>query len=189
MAVGIVLGVALGGRLQNLGDATFTLWPLLLAGLVVQASAGFVGENSTIANALVLASYVLLLAFALANVRLIGMGVIAIGIVLNFVPIAANAGMPVRTSAIVAAGIAEEDEIERIDFGNKRHLERPDDRFTILGDIIPVPIAEEVLSFGDLVMSVGVAAVLVRLLRGGGGGTGKRIRRERQRTSASPGIG
>jgi hypothetical protein len=52
-----------------------------------------------------------------------------------------------------------------LDFGSKRHLETADDRMTVLGDIVPVPVAEEVLSFGDLAMSVGVATVLVNLLR------------------------
>ena len=66
---------------------------------------------------------------------------------------------------LVSSIIVEREQIPALDFGSKRHLETEDDRLTVLGDIIPVPVAEEVLSFGDLAMSVGVAAVLVNLLR------------------------
>lgn len=160
---GTVIGLLAGGSPKNLGNASFRLWPLLLAGLVTQGSAGLGGERWAVP--LVLASYVLLLAFAGANVRLVGMALVFVGVAMNSVTIAANGGMPVRGEAIVAAGIADWDELHRIDFGTKRHLAGPEDRLMVLSDIIPVPVAKEVLSFGDLVMSVGVADVLVHLLR------------------------
>jgi hypothetical protein len=92
------------------------------------------------------------------------MAVIAVGIALNALVITVNSGMPVRRDAIVAAGIADDRAIDDIDFGTKRHLEEPDDRLMFLGDIIPVPVLEEVLSFGDLVLAVGVADVLASLM-------------------------
>jgi hypothetical protein len=109
---------------------------------------------------------VLLLCFCVLNLRHAGMGVVFVGIALNLVVMGLNGGMPVRAEAIVAAGIttASED-VEALDFGTKRHLETEADLLPVLGDIIPVPVAGEVLSFGDLAMSVGVAAVLVNLLR------------------------
>jgi hypothetical protein len=105
------------------------------------------------------------------------MGVVFVGIALNVLVIGVNGGMPVRDDAIVAAGIVPREEIDALDFGSKRHRETDDDRLTVLGDIVPVPFAEEVLSFGDLAMSVGVATVLANLLR-----------KQRRRVS-SPGEG
>jgi hypothetical protein len=167
IAVAVVAGVALGllrgGSITRLGEASFRFWPLLAVGVAVQAAAAFVTRAGV---ALVLLSYVVLLVYAAANYRHVGMGVVFVGIALNLLVIAANGGMPVRASAIVAAGIVDHHaEVHTLDFGSKRHLKTDDDRLTWLGDVIPVPVATEVLSFGDLVMAVGIADVLAHLLR------------------------
>lgn len=162
IVAGVVIGLALGGRFDSLGEASFRLWPLLIVGVVVQGAASFTADGAV---PLILASYALLLLFTITNLQHAGMGVVFVGIAMNLVVIGANDGMPVRDDAIVAAGIVDYEEIPSLDFGAKRHLETPDDRLTFLGDIIPVPVAEEVLSFGDLAMSVGVATVLAGLLR------------------------
>ena len=165
IAAGVVIGLVRGGRLANLGDAAFRLWPLLIVGIAVQGAAAFTGDRG-VGVALILLSYVLLIAFCGLNLRHAGMGVVLVGIALNLVVMGLNGGMPVRRDAIVAAGITSSfDEVEGLDFGTKRHLETDADRLVVLGDIIPVPVAGEVLSFGDLAMSVGIAAVLVNLLR------------------------
>ncbi len=161
---GVLVGAATGGRIANLGEAPFRIWPTLVAGIVLQIAAGAITGAPGLA--LVLASYALLLAFAAANLARVGMGLVLVGIAMNLVVIAVNGGMPVRARAIVAAGIAERREIPTIEFGSKRHLERRDDRLTFLGDIIPVAVGPgEVLSFGDLVMAVGIADVIVHLMR------------------------
>ena len=163
VVAGIAIGLLRGGSITRLGEASFRVWPLLVAGVVVQAAAAFA---SRAAVTLILASYVVLLVFAAVNYRHVGMGVVFVGIALNLVVIGLNGGMPVRADAIVAAGIVDrEADAATLDFGSKRHLERPDDKVTWLGDIVPVPLATEVLSFGDLVMAVGVADVLAHLLR------------------------
>lgn len=160
--VGVLVGMLRGGRFANLGEAAFRVWPLLVLGVAVQGAAAFTGEGAV---PVILVSYALLLAFCALNLTHAGMGVVFVGIALNFLVIAVNGGMPVRQDAIVAAGIASQEEVADLDFGEKRHLEDDDDRLTFLGDIVPVPVAREVLSFGDLAMSVGVAAVLANLLR------------------------
>ena len=165
IVAGVLIGLLRGGRLGNLGEAAFRLWPLLVLGIVVQGAAAFTGDTG-IGVTLILVSYVLLLAFCALNLRHAGMGVVFVGIALNLVVMGLNGGMPVRREAIVAAGITSSfEEVDGLDFGTKRHLESDDDHLTVLGDIIPVPVAGEVLSFGDLAMAVGVAAVLVNLLR------------------------
>ncbi|HEX2850321.1 MAG TPA: DUF5317 family protein [Acidimicrobiales bacterium] len=161
---GVLVGVATGGRLANLGEAPFRIWPALAVGVGLQIAANAMRGGTGLA--LVLASYVLLLVFAAANLARVGMGLVLVGIAMNVVAIAVNGGMPVRGEAIVAAGIASRREIPTIEFGSKRHLETPDDRLTFLGDIIPIGLGPgEVLSFGDLVMAVGIADVIVHLMR------------------------
>jgi len=183
IVAGVLIGLLRGGRFDNLGEASFRLWPLLILGVVVQGAASFTAEGAV---ALILLSYGLLLLFTLVNLQHAGMGVVFVGIAMNLVVIGANGGMPVRADAIVAAGIVEHEQVPSLDFGAKRHLETPDDRLTFLGDIIPVPVAEEVLSFGDLAMSVGVATVLVGLLRKR---RGPQITPTAPEGSASPGTG
>lgn len=185
IVAGIVIGLVRGGSFERLAEASFRLWPLLILGIVVQGAAAFTVDGAV---PLILASYVLLLVFTAVNLVHAGMGVVFVGIALNVAVIGVNGGMPVRADAIVAAGIVEREQIPSLEFGSKRHLETDDDRLTVLGDIIPVPLAEEVLSFGDLAMSVGVAAVLVNLLRRRRGPIDLEVSR-RSDGSASPGTG
>ena len=114
---------------------------------------------------MVLISYVGLLAFAIANIRLVGMPVVLVGLLCNLAVISANGGMPVRADAIVAAHVAEREALDTLDFGAKRHLEQDDDVLTFLGDIIPVRPTREVVSFGDLILAIGIADVIFRLLK------------------------
>jgi hypothetical protein len=165
VAVGALIGIAVGGRPRHLPEHSFHLWPLLLAGLALQVlvEGGFVGGAGV---PLVIVSYLLLLGFGVLNLRLSGMGVVLFGIALNLVPIAVNGGMPVRPGALVDAGIAPS--IERaqyVQLRGERHLERGDDHLVALGDIIPIRRIKQVVSFGDLILGVGTAALIVGLLR------------------------
>ncbi len=163
IVVGVALGLLTGGSFERLGTVSFRVAPLLALGVVVQVIAGFVSAPWGLR--LVVTSLSLLAAFALANLHFGGMGLTFLGIAMNLTVITVNGGMPVRPAAVVAAGVSSAEEAPSLDFGAKRHLERPDDRLMWLADILPVPVAREVLSFGDLVMSVGVASLLVNLLR------------------------
>ncbi|MBW3614482.1 MAG: DUF5317 domain-containing protein [Actinobacteria bacterium] len=168
IALAIVLGVAIGlvggGRLANLTEPTFARTPFLATGVGLQVLSAFFDSA---ALPLILGSYALLLVFALVNVHHVGMLVVSAGLACNFAVIAANGGMPVRAEAISAAGGVEAHEVQGLEFDNKHHLEGPDDRFTLLGDIFPVPVPgfRQVVSFGDLVMAVGMADVIVHWLR------------------------
>ena len=163
IVVGLAAGLLSGGSFDRLGAVSFRCAPLLAIGVVVQLLAGFVGRPWGLV--LVVASLSLLAAFALANLHFGGMGLTFLGIAMNLTVIAVNGGMPVRPAAVVAAGLSSAEEVAALDFGAKQHLQRPDDQLMVLADILPVPVAREVLSFGDLVMSVGVASLLVNLLR------------------------
>lgn len=161
---GVALGLISGGRLANLTEPSFRASPLLVTGAGLQVLSAFVDAAAV---PLILASYVLLVLFAGANVHHVGMPVVLTGLLCNFVVIAANGGMPVRAEAIVAAGGAAAHQVKALEFDNKHRLERPGDRLTVLGDIFPVPAPgfRQVVSFGDLVMAVGTADVIVHWLR------------------------
>lgn len=161
VAAGAALGMLAGGRLRAMAGRSLRMWPLLLAGLGLQA---LVGRVDGAAYPLVVASYALLLGFAVANVATVGMWMVATGIAMNLAAISLNGGMPVRPDALVAAGLADADRVGEVRLGAKYHLERPSERVPVLGDIIPVPALGEVVSFGDVVMAVGAADVVARML-------------------------
>jgi hypothetical protein len=167
-AIGVAAGYATGGRLRNLGSHPLRSWPFLAVGVLAQLFA----SDSVI----VFFSFVCLLGFALRNLHLVGMGVVAIGLALNTVVIGLNGAMPVHPAALVKAGIAENmDMVDFVELGGKQRLEQPGDLLTGLGDIIPVRPFHQVLSFGDIIVAVGTADVIAHLMR---------RRRARLRTAA-----
>jgi hypothetical protein len=172
IGVGAVVGLATGGRVSNLAGVRLSALGLLVAGTVGQALVldGVVVLHGWGAVAVLLAAYAALAGFAIANLGLGGMGVILAGIALNAVPIAVNGGMPVEARAIVQARITTPSELSLLDFGAKRHLAGSGDHLRILDDRFPDWITHHVLSFGDLVIGVGVAAVVAGLLRPAGKG-------------------
>lgn len=164
LLLGGVVGVATGGRLRNLGEHRLAGWWLLPLGVGVQLlSNQFKGDP---AFTLLLASYVLLALFTVANIRLFGMAAVTIGLLANLLVIAVNEGMPVRREAVIKAGIARDDrDLATISMQSKHHYERPSDDLMFLADVIPVRPLREVLSIGDVAMSAGIAAVVAALLR------------------------
>jgi hypothetical protein len=169
IVLGGVLGLAFGGRLHNLGEHRLAAWPLLPAGVVAQVLSNL--ASGTLSLLLLLGSYALLLAFAIANTAEPGplrwsMLLVSLGLALNFTVIAVNRGMPVRPQAVFDAGIAKDfRDLESIKLQAKHHFERESDRLMVLADVIPVRPLREVLSAGDAVMSMGIAAVVATLLR------------------------
>jgi hypothetical protein len=163
--VGLVAGIVTGGRPRNVAARSVRATLALGAGIVLQAVPRLFDVGATAGLACVIASYVLLVAFAARNIRLVGMPIIFLGLALNLAVIVANAGMPVRFDAIATVDRDRSaQEIRELQFDAKRHLERPDDRITVLGDVLPIRPAHEVISFGDLILAVGLADVVFRLL-------------------------
>jgi hypothetical protein len=116
---------------------------------------------------LVMASYAFLLAFCFVNLRISMMWVIALGIGLNALVIGLNQGMPTRDrEATTRSGRTIEEPIERT---AKHRPESDDDLLPFLGDRLEVPEpVGEVVSFGDVVIAIGVVSLCYR---------GSRVRR------------
>ena len=108
--------------------------------------------------ALLMLSYVFLLAFCLVNLPLRGMGTIAVGVGLNALVIGLNVGMPTRPVGLDAQGHRVEKPIEHT---VKHRPESPDDLLGFLGDkiLLPRPF-DALISLGDIVLLVGVAELV-----------------------------
>ena len=99
-------------------------------------------------------SYVFILAFCLTNIWTRGFGVIAIGVAMNALVIGLNQSMPTIDIGNDANGNRIEKPIETT---VKHRPERDDDLVKFLDDriLFPEPF-DAVVSFGDLVLGVGI---------------------------------
>ena len=154
VTVALAVGLALvtGGSLRSIA-ATDVRHPGVLVGAVgIQLGLEILpptrGTAGHLASALLVVSYAFLLLFCALNFRLRGLAVVAFGIALNGAVISLNRGMPIRApqAAVTAT--------------TKHHAERPSDKLKPLGDIILIPALRQSLSFGDLIMMVGLVDVL-----------------------------
>ena len=167
LLVALVAGLLRGGSLESLA-ATRVRWiALLLAGLIVQLAFDIwdpPGLTKDGALAVLLLSNLAVLAFVLMNWELPGMLLVAVGLLLNTVVIAANQAMPVSASAANTAGI----EAPSSDTDDLKHeLAGDDTTLGFLGDVIPVPGLGEVLSIGDIALALGVGRVVYVQTTGG----------------------
>lgn len=160
----IAIGLLAGGRLANLAEHRFRLGWLGVIGVALQ----FLPVHGDAGDLVLTASFLCLFVVCGANWRLPGFVLILAGLLLNFVVITVNEGMPVSREAVVASGQAATlSELRELD-SPKHHLERPDDRLTALGDVIPVgPPIRQVVSVGDIAVLLGVAWFLIVAMRRG----------------------
>ncbi len=158
IGVGFLIAPIFGGRLRHLSGRTMRLWFLLPLGLALQLAA-IESRGDTWPFLLVLGSYALLLTFAVVNLPLTGMWLVVLGLVLNAVAIGVNHGMPVGHKAQHHAGH------KPAAFAALQHDQRSSDRLLIIGDVIPVAPLNEIVSFGDIILAIGLIDVLVHLMR------------------------
>ena len=132
--------------------------PILVVGLVIQAALEYVAlpksEITTVGYGLLMFSYVFILAFCITNLSVRGFGVIAIGVAMNALVIGLNQGMPTKPIGNDARGDRVFKPVEQT---VKHRQSRGDDLLGVLGDRIPFPKPfDTIVSFGDLVIAVGV---------------------------------
>jgi len=104
------------------------------------------------------------LAFAVRNLHLAGMVVIAVGITANLLPVAITGSTPVLGSALVEADMVAAVDLDRVSLDGARTLVDDSSGWNLLGDIIPVAAADQVMSFGDLIVLVGMVSVISNLM-------------------------
>ncbi len=155
----LVVAVTFGSFEQLAKIHVKAVW-LLLGGLGIQIVITFAGIPrhlyDSLGFGLIMASYVLILAFCFVNIGVRGIGLITIGIAMNALVIGLNQGMPTRDQPITTASGRH---IRKpIDPDVKHRAERSSDLLPFLSDIIwlPAPFDNEAISFGDLILAVGI---------------------------------
>jgi hypothetical protein len=158
VGVGFTLALVFGGRFRYLAGRTLRLWFLLPLGLALELAA--VGSaGSTWPFVLVLAGFACLFAFAVANLAVTGFWMIALGLFLNAFTIGLNHGMPIGHKALAHTGN------NASTFVALHHVQRSSDKLLILGDVVPISPIGEIVTFGDLILAVGLVDVIVHLMR------------------------
>jgi hypothetical protein len=163
VAVGLAAGYARGGRLGHLGQLRLRAPVLAGLALAVQAGAGLFPPASRFM--LVALGYALVGVWLVVNARArgltlrVGIGLLALGWLLNGLAIATNGGMPVSADALERAGVPSSTDVA--DGHLYKHVTgnrgTPNDW---LGDVIPVRPLAAVISLGDLALLAGIAVCL-----------------------------
>jgi hypothetical protein len=164
LLLGGVVGLALGGSIRHLATWRFRSWWLLGPGLLGEIAADR-WHLAGLGTVVLLAAYGCLLLFVARNILLVGMGVVAVGLLTNLAVITVNSGMPVHSAALVKAGIAAPDQLAAVAYGRRHHPETGGDHLTFLDDRLPLGTVHQVLSIGDLILAVGMGDVIANLVR------------------------
>lgn len=164
LLVGLAVGLVRGGQLARLWQSPLR-WPALLV-IAVPCAFGADALNISLAPLIAMVGLAAALVFALANLNLIGMGVIAFGIVANLAAIGLNGAMPVRADALVESGMVAADDLGNVRLHASREFTYRETKLAVLGDVFPVPATHQVVSLGDLIILVGLADVIANLLLG-----------------------
>jgi MFS family permease len=175
IVLGLIAGLAAGGRLDNLLAVRLRLTLLIFLALALR-----LGTEAALQRDVALAdqyrlpllgiAYGALIVALWANRARPGIGLALVGTALNATAIVANGGfMPVWDEALAAAGMEPADILSPIHF-----LLSSSDPVEFLrqagplGDVIPipVPVIRNVLSIGDLLLAIGIGFfVFASLLR------------------------
>lgn len=160
---GVAVGRGRGGRLAGLTTLRFRAPILLAAAALIQAVVA-VGTPAHRVAALGTAYLMVgswLTINALHQRRGVRLGCVALGIgwLLNLLPIMLNGGMPVSGAALERIGAPKTMSVTEGHF-NKHVPAGQDTRLTALGDVLPLSMANSIISIGDIVMMVGIALVL-----------------------------
>jgi DHA3 family macrolide efflux protein-like MFS transporter len=173
LVLGIVLGLLVGGRIENLASVRLRLVQAIFIGLVLRYATQFAlelgsGPADSLRLPLFTAGFLFLLAGLWANREQPGLVLAFVGILLNAVAMLTNGGyMPVWQPSIVAAGLPV------TEIGSAFHKIVGDlsasgitgsflAQAGPLGDIIPIPVPglRNVASIGDVFLAAGLAFFL-----------------------------
>lgn len=167
--ISLAISVLRGGRLVNLGDIELRAWWLLFVALALQIGTGLLPDDEDLAwvgLSMVLLSFVLLMFMVILNRSKPGMAIAGMGVLMNFIVIAINGGMPVLSEAAeVASGFT----VSTPDLsGSYKHVPLDgSSQLTFFADVIPIRLIGigEVISLGDIFLALGLGVFLEYELR------------------------
>ena len=157
VAAALLIPLVTHGSYKRLFDTKLHWTGLLVVSLAIQLGLDFYTLPhrywDNLGYGLLVGSYVLLLAFIARNVVLRGMSIVLIGILCNAIVIVLNQGMPVKVPP-------EWKHESWADASVTHHPREGDEKLEVLSDIIIVrgPV-HNVLSFGDLILAIGLCDV------------------------------
>ena len=170
--IGLIVGSVLGGRASALGSIRFRWAPLILIGFLAQvvlfseAVAERVGDAGPV---LYVVSTLMVGAAVVRNIRIPGMALIVLGAASNMTAILANDGfMPAAPEALAALGKSAPTIYSNSAVVAQPALELLTDRFALPRWL---PLAN-VYSLGDVLIGVGVIALIVITMVGARQGRG-----------------
>lgn len=163
LAVGGLVGLATGGKLRRAANRRIAWWGLIVVGFGLELAAdrwltGAVGYAAMIAGP------ICLLVWAARNARLSGVGLVALGVLLNASVLAVDRGMPVERSALVRAAVISSEASPVSAGGHRHHVATAADHLRLLDDRIALGPSHQVVSIGDVVLAVGTASLVAHLL-------------------------
>jgi Family of unknown function (DUF5317) len=154
-------GVVRGGSLARLTIIRLRATWLVVLSLAIQIYFVVWPPDSLtreIALAIYLGSQGLLIGFILLNRRLQGVLLVGVGLAMNLCVIGLNQAMPVSEPAARVAGAEFVTDHRHAEHG--LHLRNEPltgtSKLPWLSDVIPAPLFEQVMSVGDLIMSLGL---------------------------------
>ncbi len=158
IGAGLIAGLARGGSPDALRTLSLRLVPLAVAGLIVQiilfADPVASTVSETAGRLLYVGSTAAVFVAILANLRVTGIPLIAIGAGLNLVAIVVNGGvMPASPAATASAGLVD-------DGGFSNSAVVADPILAPITDIFAVPAGlpfANVFSVGDVLIAIGLA--------------------------------
>jgi len=174
LLVAVLVGLFSGGKLSRLAGLPLRLAWLALLGFGMQVYMIYWPSASAPAllslhTALLVASYLILLAFVWINRRLMGMLIVGLGLLMNLTVMLANGGyMPITPEAVVRVG--HEYELQSFEPGSRLRntkdvlLPREQTNLWFLSDIFAVPRPfpiPSVFSPGDAVLALGASILIV----------------------------
>jgi len=169
LLVGLLIASALGANLTRLADLRFRGSVLVFGALAIQAGIFTpLRDNVPVSwdRPLHVLSYVMILAFFVANVRVPAFWLVGFGLVANICVIFANGGrMPVSADAWRASG-GDVSVFAPSGFADNNVLSGPGTHLRWLSDVFAVPPQiplATVLSIGDLLIVIGMVAFVYRV--------------------------
>ena len=162
--VGVVAGFVVGGRPSGLATVRFRLGWLAIVALAIQVvlfSSLADDLDADVRRAIYVGSTALVGVVVLANLRLTGVPLVALGAALNLAAIVANGGsMPADPAALAALGMTAE--------GNTNSVVVAQPVLAPLTDLFAMPAwmpLSNVFSVGDVLIGAGVAVAIAAAMR------------------------
>lgn len=167
IVISIIIGYILKGNIKNLENINISKLYLVFIGFGIEVIINILIMNGilirgTLTFILDLIMYILIFIFAYYNKKSLYLVIMAMGFLLNAIPIFLNGGaMPVSSSAARTAGltqnVAKEGLYKLIDSNTK---------FGFLGDVIPLTIFRHfAISIGDIISAIGLMFFIIYGMR------------------------